>query len=311
RVSHKISLETVQPYILFVGCVLSIICLISFIIVYGCFKSTFSVRVLILLHIMVALLGKSVLWIVIVGPTIFPNFFDYRSLDWTCNVVFSLHFYTLLVTAFWMVVLAHYLNQKLTRKHCLRDKFPWVQYMLFSWALPVVLVSLWATLMVTFDETTCWINYTKSRLFWVISFPLVAAFVVNFVYLINILRVFVKRISLVRSPTQQKQIRNAKRDIVILFPVLGINHLLFLYNPGGQIGKYYMFFHAVFQSVQGILVSLLCCYLSSDVRKSFWKGVRSCCFRDERCHANGLNSTHVPAMIPGVQRKRVSFAEGL
>jgi len=52
----------------------------------------------------------------------------------------------------------------------------------------------------------------------------------------------------------------------VLFPLLGINNLLFLYNPGGDFNKYFVTCNTFFGSTQGIFVSVLYCFVCKDVR---------------------------------------------
>ncbi|KAK4313510.1 hypothetical protein Pmani_015145 [Petrolisthes manimaculis] len=64
-------------------------------------------------------------------------------------------------------------------------------------------------------------------------------------------------------------IRKAIRATVILFPLLGITNLLFAVNPGdkGDLEDAYMLTNAMLQSSQGVFVSVLYCFLNSEVRE--------------------------------------------
>ncbi|CAG7718586.1 unnamed protein product, partial [Allacma fusca] len=94
---------------------------------------------------------------------------------WLCNVAISLHFYSLLVVTCWMLVLGHFLNEKLSTEH-VRSQIPIRKYVAFSWVVPAFIVSLWAILMEFTNGSGCWSNYTKSHVFWIIVTPLVASF---------------------------------------------------------------------------------------------------------------------------------------
>ncbi|CAG7716366.1 unnamed protein product, partial [Allacma fusca] len=63
-----------------------------------------------------------------------------------------------------------------------------------------------------------------------------------------------------------QQYRRAAKSTLILFPLLGITNLMFFFNPGGSGQAYYMMANAIIQPLQGILVSVLNCFLTTDVR---------------------------------------------
>lgn len=44
--------------------------------------------------------------------------------------------------------------------------------------------------------------------------------------------------------------RSAAKATIVLFPLLGLSNLLFLYNPGGVLDKYYVILNALFGSTQ-------------------------------------------------------------
>ncbi|KAG7154950.1 Corticotropin-releasing factor receptor 1-like [Homarus americanus] len=64
-------------------------------------------------------------------------------------------------------------------------------------------------------------------------------------------------------------IRKAIRATVVLFPLLGITNLLFAVNPGdkGDLEGAYMLTNALLQSSQGVFVSVLYCFINSEVQE--------------------------------------------
>ncbi|XP_042877940.1 calcitonin receptor-like [Penaeus japonicus] len=64
-------------------------------------------------------------------------------------------------------------------------------------------------------------------------------------------------------PHSQKAIKAT----VVLFPLLGTTNLLFAVNPGDKGEGAYMVTNALLQSSQGVFVSVLYCFLNTEVRK--------------------------------------------
>ncbi|CAN8032597.1 unnamed protein product, partial [Ixodes persulcatus] len=91
---------------------------------------------------------------------------------------------------------------------------------------------------------------------------------VNFVFLVNIIRILVTRVKSAVS-VETTQFRKAIKATVLLFPLLGITHLLFCINPKDEdmgLKEAYMVINAILQSSQGIFVAVLYCFMNSEVQ---------------------------------------------
>ncbi|XP_076038814.1 diuretic hormone receptor-like [Oratosquilla oratoria] len=73
----------------------------------------------------------------------------------------------------------------------------------------------------------------------------------------------------------------ALRSLLVLMPLLGTPHLLLLLGPQtGTLGIFLEYVRAIVLSSQGLVVTLLYCFLNSEVRDSFtihverWKSTR-------------------------------------
>ncbi|CAG7642681.1 unnamed protein product [Allacma fusca] len=211
------------------------------------------------MQLMIALLLKSILWIVIVGPEISSKIRDYRRWGWTCNFVISAHFYTQLVAICWALVLGHYLLGRLNSvQSCI--EFLKLRYMSFCWGIPGLIISLWATMMALSNDTICWEYHSKSRYFWIITTPMLAAFGAELFYLVNIIRTIIRRYQNVQTRNELLRIQKAKRDVGIFSIFAGFNNVLLLCNPWGEANESYRIFQAFFQSIQGGIIALLCCF---------------------------------------------------
>ncbi|GFS85130.1 corticotropin-releasing factor receptor 2 [Nephila pilipes] len=142
---------------------------------------------------------------------------------------------------------------------------PFTLYYALGWGIPALCVLLWVALMSSLWNKACWEGYGRSPLVWFVTGPMITALLVNAVFLVNIVRILVTKM---RSNVaiETKQIRKAMRATALLFPLLGITHLLFCVNPGGEWEPLYMFVNAFLQSSQGLFVAILYCFLNSEVQ---------------------------------------------
>ncbi|CAG7830026.1 unnamed protein product, partial [Allacma fusca] len=147
--------------------------------------------------------------------------FTYR--EWICKLVLALNFYTYVSSINWMFVEGHYINSKLT-SNVFQKKFHIKTYCWFSWGLPVLVVG-----------------------------PVLAVLLGNLAFLVNIMRVLFSNLPVNRSSSDAQRYRRAAKSALILFPLLGINNLIFFFNPGGSGLAYYMMANAIIQPLQGIL----------------------------------------------------------
>ncbi|XP_022235645.1 PDF receptor-like, partial [Limulus polyphemus] len=64
--------------------------------------------------------------------------------------------------------------------------------------------------------------------------------------------------------------RRAIKATILLFPLLGITHLLFCVNPqdDATLEEAYMITNAVLQSLQGIFLAVLYCFMNTEVQSA-------------------------------------------
>ncbi|GFU74213.1 corticotropin-releasing factor receptor 1 [Trichonephila clavipes] len=90
---------------------------------------------------------------------------------------------------------------------------------------------------------------------------------VNLIFLVNIVRILVTKMK-TSSTFEIIQVRRAMKATALLFPLLGITHLLFCVNPrdDSKLEEAYMITNATLQSSQGIFVSILYCFMNIEVQ---------------------------------------------
>lgn len=87
------------------------------------------------------------------------------------------------------------------------------------------------------------------------------------VFLINVLRVIVRKLHPQSAQPAPLAIRKAVRATIILVPLFGLQHFLLPYRPdaGTQLDRFYQLLSVVLVSLQGFVVSFLFCFANHDV----------------------------------------------
>ncbi|CAL8137212.1 unnamed protein product [Orchesella dallaii] len=266
-VAEERNLVVAVQHILFIGSFISIICLATAVFIFLYFKCLRCDRVTVHIHLMLALLLRSALLIVITEPFVFMRTSHYRNVDWICKMVLSLNLYSTVASINWMFVQGVYLHSRMTTNVFDREA-PLKLYYVIGWVLPFVLVGSYAVTLQTLHPVQCWKNYSERSEIWILLGPMVFALLVNLIFLINIMRILLTKVQRASATTDGDQFRRAVKATLVLFPLLGMNNLLFLYNPGGAFNKYFIIFNTSFGSTQGIFVSIFYCFICQDVRKA-------------------------------------------
>ncbi|GFT99644.1 corticotropin-releasing factor receptor 2 [Nephila pilipes] len=223
-------------------------------------KTPLTVSLILLICSMISLFFLSV--------TIFI-FFYFKitgSLSWLCKTVVSVKMYAALSSINWMFVEGMLLHSRITTNIFQKDA-PFKLYYLIGWGIPLILILSWCFTMSTQLKGDCWEGYGRSPYVWIITGPMIGALGVNLIFLVNIVRILVTKMK-TSSTFEIIQIRRAMKATALLFPLLGITHLLFCVNPrdDSKLEEAYMITNATLQSSQGIFVSILYCFMNVEVQ---------------------------------------------
>nr|XP_037273098.1 vasoactive intestinal polypeptide receptor-like [Rhipicephalus microplus] len=184
-----------------------------------------------------------------------------------CKCVLSLKMYAATASINWMFVEGLLLHSRVAVS-VFRQDAPFRLYYALGWGLPLVFILAWAYVTEKQLHTACWEGYGSSPNVWILIAPRLVAILVNSVFLVNIVRILVTRIKPKASALETTQFRKAIKATALLFPLLGITHLLFCINPQNEtmgLKEAYMIINAVLQSSQGIFVSVLYCFMDSEM----------------------------------------------
>lgn len=254
-------------YILFIGSLLSLILLAITLFIFTYFKSLQCSRIRVHRNLVVALMIHSFLLIIIPLPILFENVVpSYHDFDWFCKTLLTLKMYASTASVNWMFIEGLLLYSSISIFVFQQDP-PFKLYYFIGWGVSGIFVMSWTIFMILYLKTPCWKGYGRLPYIWIITGPMITVLVVNTIFLFTIVRILITKIRATVS-IETKQVRKAAKATILLFPLLGITHLLFCINPqdDGYLEQAYMITNALLQSCQGIFVSVLYCFLNSEVQ---------------------------------------------
>lgn len=262
---------TISPitvsYIIFTGSIISLICLGITLFIFSYFKALQCSRIRVHRNLVLSLILHSIMMMIISLPGIFEEIIiPFRDTSWLCKVVITLKMYAAMTCIHWMFVEGLLLHSSITVS-VFQQEPPFKIYYTIGWGIPLLCVIIWVILMSCFSTTPCWKGYGKSPFIWFITGPMILSLLVNSVFLINIIRILITKLRMSVS-IEIKQIRKAVKATLLLFPLLGITHLLFCINPrdDAHLEYAYMITNSILQSSQGLFVAILYCFLNSEVQ---------------------------------------------
>ncbi|XP_054710129.1 corticotropin-releasing factor receptor 1-like [Uloborus diversus] len=255
-------------YVILVGSVLSLVCLLITLFIFAYFKALQCSRVRVHRNLVLSLILHALMMLAVALPGISREVEQlYRSTDWLCKAVLVLKMYSSMACIQWMFVEGLLLHSSVAVS-VFRKEAPFRVYYGLGWGLPLLCVATWVALMCTHhQEKKCWKGYGHSPYVWFITGPMILALLVNAVFLVNIIRILVTKLRNSLS-VETKQVKKAMKATALLIPLLGITHLLFCINPRdeAELEHLYMLVNALMQASQGLFVAVLYCFLNSEVQ---------------------------------------------
>ncbi|CAF0894100.1 unnamed protein product [Didymodactylos carnosus] len=197
----------------------------------------------------------------------------------------------------WMLCEGVHLNNVLTVS-VFKNRFKVLYFYLLGWGLPFFLTLSWTIVMFIKErDRQCWSNYNHLPYYWIIDGPRYAVMIINFILLLNIIRVLIVKIKegsekqirekycftviliKIRKISGQKRsavntrfVRKAVKAAIFLLPLLGITHMLETFvtphNQSVTLFAIYFFVTYFMLTFQGFFCSLLYCFLNTEVRET-------------------------------------------
>lgn len=193
-----------------------------------------------------------------------------------CEASYILLEYARTCMFMWMFIEGLYLHNVVTVT-VFQGRFPHTLYAMLGWGGPVALTAIWAVTTAQYvGQQKCWWGYNLTPYYWILEGPRLAVVLLNFIFLLNIIRVLV--VKLRQSHTSDvEQVRKAVRAAVVLVPLLGITNLLNMTEaPLDRTALEFALWSYVthfLTSFQGFFIALLYCFLNGEVRIALMKSL--------------------------------------
>ncbi|XP_022085886.1 corticotropin-releasing factor receptor 1-like isoform X2 [Acanthaster planci] len=203
------------------------------------------------------------------------------------RIVLFLLFYFEQTNYFWMFVEGLYLHTLVV--FALRidaDRINFLVYCVIGWAIPMVLIGVWAIISAVLDPDVYLIFNSGDNDFFTNSVhttavheyvcligPILLVLVINCFFLLNIVRLLMSKLRVQGNRTSDiKQYRRAARATFVLVILLGVGYVLILVLPlfpgnlPTAVNLIFVYVSTVLAGTQGLSVSVIYVFLNTEVR---------------------------------------------
>ncbi|XP_032676531.1 PDF receptor isoform X2 [Odontomachus brunneus] len=261
----------------FVGLSISLVALVASLVIFCRFRSLRNTRTRIHKNLFVAMVIQ-----VLIRLTLYIDFAIFRRKTYSvrgigntpvlCEASYVLLEYVKTAMFMWMFIEGLFLHNIVTVT-VFQETSYYRMYRFIGWGYPVLITLVWAIVMAFYYHPKskflrCWSGYNLSSYFWILEGPRFAVILLNFLFLLNIIRVLV--VKLRQSHTSEiEQVFKAVRAAVVLLPLLGITNVLFMIEvPLDNVKKFALWSYSThfLRSFQGLFIAILYCFLNGEVR---------------------------------------------
>ncbi|XP_031631545.1 diuretic hormone receptor-like isoform X2 [Contarinia nasturtii] len=297
----------IATHIYSIGYPISLIALSLGLAVFIHFKDLRCLRNTIHCNLFLTYILSALLWIIPLGLGLTEN--DPTGFGCKCLVIL-LHYFTL-TNFFWMLVEGLYLYMLVVETFS-GDNMKFKMYAFIGWGCPGIIIAIWTAVksFATIDESNglnrptvqmkcTWMH--ESLVDWIFHGSELACLLVNLFFLIRIMWVLVIKLRSANT-AETRQYKKASKALLVLIPLLGITYLVVLIGPAnGVSSQLFYVLQAFLISTQGFSVSLLYCFMNSEVKQalrhrlSIWREQRNIgndTQMDYRRHRNGLSKDY-------------------
>ncbi|EZA55916.1 PDF receptor, partial [Ooceraea biroi] len=265
----------------FVGLSISLVALLASLVIFCRFRSLRNTRTRIHKNLFVAMVVQ-----VLIRLTLYIDLAIFRTKPHSpqrgigntpvlCEASYALLEYVKTAMFMWMFIEGHFLHNMVTV--IFQETSYYRMYRLVGWGCPVLITLAWVIVMAFYyhPKSKCWSGYNLSSYFWILEGPRFAVILLNFLFLLNIIRVLV--VKLRQSHTSEiEQVLKAVRAAVVLLPLLGITNILFMIKaPLDNVKNFALWSYSThfLQSFQGLFIATLYCFLNGEVRVALDKTI--------------------------------------
>ncbi|KAK1334900.1 hypothetical protein QTO34_004472 [Cnephaeus nilssonii] len=281
-------------YVAVVGHSVSLLTLITSLAIFLRFKNLACQRVTMHKHMFLTYILNSI-GVLVHLTQVVPNIEYVNSDPLSCKILNCINHYFMLCNYFWMLCEGIYLHKLLVVNVFNGDQtMKW--YYLLGWGLPVVPTVGHAIARLKHFNDSCWMS-VETYLVYIIHGPIMAALTVNFFFLINILRVLVKKI---KNDGQHDALRYLKavKATLFLVPLLGIQFVILPWRPHSKIpARVYDYVMHFLSHFQGFFVAMIYCFYNSNVQEALLRRLQLCKTRWEQRSGYALRRQKYDIML--------------
>ncbi|XP_071546579.1 corticotropin-releasing factor receptor 1-like isoform X2 [Panulirus ornatus] len=210
-------------YITFVGGLLSLLTLTITLFIFTYYRTLECDRLRVHRNLVLALIIRFLVMLVLTEPFVSNRQTrTYRDVDWLCKSLLALRMYAQMASINWMFVEGLFLHSRLT-SNVFDSGAPFTLYYTIGWGAPLVFILAWATTMSLHYPVHCWRSYGSLSYVWILVAPMVAALMINLLFLINIIRILVTKLRAgdavrtrqVSAPSQRPLLQRHNRHKVL------------------------------------------------------------------------------------------------
>ncbi|XP_052576630.1 calcitonin receptor isoform X1 [Peromyscus californicus insignis] len=182
----------------------------------------------------------------------------------SCKILHFIHQYMMACNYFWMLCEGIYLHTLIVMSVFAEDHRLWWYYLL-GWGFPIVPTIIHAVTRVFYYNDNCWLS-VNTNLLYIIHGPIMMALVVNFFFLLNIVRVLVNKMRQTHEPETYMYLKAVKATMVLV-PLLGAQFVVFPWRPSHKVfGMIYDYVMHTLIHFQGFFVATIYCFCNHEVQ---------------------------------------------
>ncbi|XP_004646310.1 calcitonin receptor [Octodon degus] len=260
---EKMQNAFVLYYLAIVGHSMSIFTLVISLTIFVCFRSLGCQRVTLHKHMFLTYILNSIIIIVHLIEVV-PNGELVRRDPVSCKILQFFHQYMMACNYFWMLCEGIYLHTLIVVSVFNEEKnLRW--YYFLGWGFPLVPTVTHAITRALYYNDNCWMS-VDTHLLYIIHGPVMAALVVNFFFLLNIVRVLVTKMRETHEAESHLYLKAVKATL-FLVPLLGVQFVVFPWRPTNKVlGKIYDYFMHSLIHFQGFFVASIYCFHNHEVQ---------------------------------------------
>ncbi|XP_053916414.1 calcitonin receptor isoform X3 [Cuculus canorus] len=298
--SEKLKMAFILYYMAIVGHALSIASLLISLAIFFYFKSLSCQRITLHKNLFFSYVLNSMFTIAHLIAVV-PNPGLVKRDPVSCKVLQFFHQYMLGCNYFWMLCEGIYLHTLIVvAVFAEEQRLHW--YYLLGWGFPVVPASIHAVARAKYFNDNCWMS-VDTHLLYIVHGPVMAALLVNFFFLLNIVRVLVTKLRDTHR-AESNMYMKAVRATLILVPLLGIQFVIIPWRPENRLaGEIYDYIMHILMHYQGLLVATIFCFFNGEVQgalKRQWTQYKTQWGQRRREHCSTRSTSYTATSITEV-----------